>query len=61
MDYGHVDLVKELLPYYEKNMDVESKEEGGYTVLQWASWVGGLEIVKLLMEGMVNVCCSGDV
>lgn len=42
-------------------MDVESKEEGGYTVLQWASWVGGLEIVKLLVEGMVNVCCSGDV
>eukprot|EP01082_Thalassiosira_pseudonana_P012612 g11442.t1 g11442 contig5:867359-868112(+) len=51
VDYGHVDLVKELLPYYEKNMDVESKEEGGYTVLQWASWVGGLEIVKLLVEG----------
>ena len=50
IDYGHQQLVEKFLPYYNSTIDSVTDEEGDYTPLQWASWTGNLDIVKLLIE-----------
>ena len=50
IDYGHVELVEKLLPLHEDILSTLTGGDGDYTALQWASWTGHLEIVKLLIE-----------
>ena len=51
IDYGYVDLAKEMLQFF-KNGDIDKIKsgDGDYNALGWASWVGNLDIVKLLVE-----------
>lgn len=51
IDYGHAELVANLLLLH--NTDILNTLKGGdgdYSALQWASWTGNLEIVKILVE-----------
>ena len=52
IDYHHVDSVDELLSLYTSEMLNGSLVggDGEYTALQWASFMGNLQIVKLLVE-----------
>jgi len=50
IDYGHVELVEKLLLLHEDILSTLTGGDGDYTALQWASWTGHLEIVKLLIE-----------
>ena len=50
IDYGHTELVEKLLPLHEDILSTLTGGDGDYTALQWASWTGHLEIVKILIE-----------
>lgn len=50
IDYGHRALVEKMLPLHEGIIDTLMGGDGEYSALQWASWTGHLEIVKLLIE-----------
>ncbi|KAL7553251.1 hypothetical protein ACHAWF_016918 [Thalassiosira exigua] len=50
IDYGHCDLVRNLLPLHSELLNKLKDGDGDYTALQWASWTGHLDIVKLLIE-----------
>jgi len=48
VDYGHLDTLCALLD--DAGISVDSKDDRGYTPLQWASWNGQQEIVQILIE-----------
>eukprot|EP00980_Cylindrotheca_fusiformis_P025525 scaffold13987_cov132-Cylindrotheca_fusiformis.AAC.2 len=50
IDYGHVELLKRMIPLYKDSIDSLKDGEGDYTALSWASFTGNLEIVKLLIQ-----------
>jgi ankyrin repeat protein len=52
IDYGHVDLVNEMLQFFKSGTSIDKLKSGSgdYNALGWASWVGNLKIVKLLVE-----------
>ncbi|EJK77288.1 hypothetical protein THAOC_00889 [Thalassiosira oceanica] len=50
IDFGHNDLVKELLPLHKDIINTLQDEAGDYTALQWASFAGNLGIIKTLVE-----------
>lgn len=51
IDYGHLDLVRALLPYHQPPLiDTIMDGDGEYSALTWASFAGHLDIVKLLVE-----------
>lgn len=51
IDYGHLELVRALLPYHQPPLiDTIMDGDGEYSALTWASFAGHLEIVKLLVE-----------
>lgn len=50
IDYGHRALVEKMLPLHKGIIDTLMGGDGDYSALQWASWTGHLEIVKLLIE-----------
>jgi hypothetical protein len=51
IDYGHVDLVANIILLTDTDiLNTLVGGEGKYTALQWASWTGNIEIVKLLVE-----------
>jgi len=51
IDYGHLELVRALLPYHQPPLiDTIMDGDGEYSILSWASFAGHLEIVKLLVE-----------
>jgi len=50
IDYGHTELIERLLSLHEDILITLTGGDGDYTALQWASWTGHLEIVKLLIE-----------
>lgn len=51
IDYGHVELVANLLLLTNATtLNTLVGGEGKYTAVQWASWTGNLAIVKLLVE-----------
>eukprot|EP00580_Thalassiosira_gravida_P017402 CAMPEP_0201671072 /NCGR_PEP_ID=MMETSP0494-20130426/28528_1 /ASSEMBLY_ACC=CAM_ASM_000839 /TAXON_ID=420259 /ORGANISM="Thalassiosira gravida, Strain GMp14c1" /LENGTH=311 /DNA_ID=CAMNT_0048152311 /DNA_START=99 /DNA_END=1034 /DNA_ORIENTATION=+ len=50
IDYGHVELVEKLLVVHEDGVLDTIRNGDNYSPLQWASWTGNLEIVKLLIE-----------
>jgi len=45
-DYGHAEAVRELL----KGGISSNLSDGDYTIVQWASWKGNVEIVRLLLQ-----------
>ena len=55
IDYGHVELVKEMLQFMKGSVDTLKSGSGDYNALGWASWAGHLDIVKLLIEGEIDV------
>lgn len=51
IDYGHLELVRALLPYHQPPLiDTIMDGDGEYSALTWASFAGHLDIVKLLVE-----------
>ena len=51
IDYRHAELVEQLLSLHDKNvLNTLTGGDTGYNALQWASWTGNLEIVKILVE-----------
>ena len=54
IDFAHEGLVKELLPFHKDIINTLQDEAGDYTALQWASFAGNLDIVKILVEGGAN-------
>ncbi len=51
IDYGHSELVEKLLPLHSGDVLSTLKDgDGDYSPLQWASWTGRLDIVKILVE-----------
>ena len=50
IDYGHAELVEKLLPLHKDVLNTLKDGNGDYSPLQWASWTGRLEIVKILIE-----------
>ncbi|KAL7542510.1 hypothetical protein ACHAXR_011844, partial [Thalassiosira sp. AJA248-18] len=50
IDYGHVELVAKMLPLHKDILNTLKDGDGDYSALQWASWTGQLDIVKLLVE-----------
>lgn len=50
IDYGHLQMIEKLLPYYKNTIDTIMDEDGDYTALQWASWTGNLDVVNLLID-----------
>ena len=51
IDYGHVELVANIILLTDTDiLNALTGGEGKYTALQWASWTGNIEIVKLLVE-----------
>lgn len=50
IDYGHVELVAKMLPLHEEGILDKIRNGDDYSPLQWASWTGNLDIVKLLIE-----------
>lgn len=52
VDYGHVDLVKQLLQFFKGDISIDKLKSGSgdYNALGWASWVGNFDIVKMLVE-----------
>mmetsp|Transcript_8781 Transcript_8781/g.15998 ORF Transcript_8781/g.15998 Transcript_8781/m.15998 type:complete len:337 (-) Transcript_8781:272-1282(-) len=55
IDYGHAELVAKMLPLHKDILNTLKNDDDAYTPLQWASWTGNLDIVKLFVEeGGVN-------
>lgn len=54
IDYGHSELVAKLLPLHKAILNTLKDGDGDYSPLQWASWTGKLDIVKILLEGGAN-------
>lgn len=54
IDYGHSELVAKLLPLHKDILNTLKEGDGDYSPLAWASWVGSLDIVKILLEGGAN-------
>lgn len=50
IDYGRSEVVEGLLPLYKGTLNTVKDGDGDYSPLQWASWTGHLDIVKLLLE-----------
>ncbi|KAL3769195.1 hypothetical protein ACHAWO_000841 [Cyclotella atomus] len=52
IDYGHVELVKAMLQFFKGDTSIDKLKSGSgdYNALGWASWVGNLEIVRLLVD-----------
>lgn len=51
IDYGHLDLVRELLKFYQPPLiDTVMDGDGEYSALSWAAFAGQFAIVKLLVE-----------
>ena len=51
IDYGHLELVRALLPYHQPPLiETIMDGDGEYSVLSWASFAGQRDIVKLLVE-----------
>lgn len=51
IDYGHSELVAKLLPLHKDILNTLKDGDGDYSPLQWASWTGALDIVKILLKG----------
>lgn len=51
IDYGHSELVGKLLPLHKDILNTLKEGDGDYSPLQWASWTGSLDIVKILLKG----------
>jgi len=49
IDYGHVELVEKLLPLHRDILD-KLRNGDDYSPLQWASWTGNMDVVRLLIE-----------
>lgn len=44
-------MVEKLLPLHKDILNTLKEGDGDYSPLQWASWTGSLDIVKILLKG----------
>jgi ankyrin repeat protein len=50
IDYGHLELVQNMLPLHKDIIDSLKDSDGDYTAVSWASFTGNLKIVNLLIQ-----------